>query len=148
MYIVSACLLGENCKYNGGNNNNEAVKEFCDGHKIVTVCPETEGGLEAPRPPAEQQDDGRVVNSEGKDLTEEFTKGAKGCLSRVIVSELMGEETELAILKANSPSCGSGKVYDGTFTGTLKDGDGVFTKLLKERNIKVVSEIDIENKEL
>ena len=148
MYIVSACLLGENCKYNGGNNNNEAVKEFCDGHKIVTVCPETEGGLEAPRPPAEQQDDGRVVNSEGKDLTEEFTKGAQGCLSRVIVSELMGEETELAILKANSPSCGSGKVYDGTFTGTLKDGDGVFTKLLKERNIKVVSEIDIENKEL
>lgn len=144
MYIVSACLLGANCKYDGGNNENEAVKEFCDGHKVITVCPETEGGLEAPRPPAEQQADGRVVDSEGKDLTEEFTRGAKACLSKVVASELMGEDAEIAVMKANSPSCGSCMIYDGTFTGTLKEGDGVFTKLLKERNIKVITEKELE----
>lgn len=165
MYIVSACLLGANCKYDGGNNENEAVKQFCDGHKVITVCPETEGGLEAPRPPAEQvpgedptescedgknpetaedQDVVKVIDKEGKDLTEAFNEGARKCLSKVIVAELMGEECELAILKANSPSCGSCRIYDGTFTGTLTDGDGVFTKLIKKRGIKVVTENDIE----
>lgn len=140
MYIVSACLLGANCKYNGGNNDNEAVKNFCDGHRILAVCPETEGGLESPRPPAEQQGE-RVVNCEGKDVTEEFRRGAEICLKKVLDS---GEEPELAILKANSPSCGSCTVYDGTFTHTLTEGDGVFARLLKERNIKVITEKELE----
>lgn len=139
MYIVSACLLGADCKYNGGNNDNEAVKDFCEGHRILAVCPETEGGLEAPRPPAEQQGD-RVVNSEGKDVTPEFEKGACICLKKVLDS---GETPELAILKANSPSCGSCVVYDGTFTGTLTEGDGVFTRLLKEKGIKVITEKEL-----
>ena len=144
MYIVSACLLGANCKYNGGNNDSEAVKDFCEGHRIVTVCPETEGGLKSPRPPAEQVKD-KVMDREGKDLSEAFTKGASVCLNKVLSAVETGEEPELAILKANSPSCGSLRIYDGTFTGTLTDGDGVFTKLLKARGIKVMTEEDINN---
>lgn len=143
MYIVSRCLLGANCKYNGGNNDNEAVKDLCEGHRILTVCPETEGGLEAPRPPAEQVG-GRVIDSEGKDLTEAFRRGAGICMKKVMAEVEAGEEPELAILKANSPSCGSCMIYDGTFTGTLTEGDGIFTKLLKEKNIKVITEKELE----
>lgn len=143
MYIVSRCLLGANCKYNGGNNDNESVKDLCEGHKILAVCPETEGGLEAPRPPAEQAG-GRVIDSEGKDLTEAFWRGARICMDKVMAEVDSGEEPELAILKANSPSCGSCMIYDGTFTGTLTEGDGIFTKLLKEKNIKVITEKELE----
>lgn len=155
MYVVSACLLGANCKYNGGNNDNEAVKDFCEGHKVLAVCPETEGGLKSPRPPAEQircpSDEGcgsnadscviRVVNKNGEDLTEYFRRGAEICLKKVLDS---GEPPEVAILKANSPSCGCGKIYDGTFTGTLTDGDGIFAALLKEHGIKVITEIVVK----
>lgn len=143
MYIVSRCLLGANCKYNGGNNDNEAVKDFLEGHKILTVCPETSGGLSAPRPPAEQVGD-KVIDSEGHDVTDAFRRGAEISLEQVMAEADAGEEPELAILKASSPSCGSCMIYDGTFTGTLKSGDGLFTKLLKARGIKVVSEKDIE----
>ena len=125
MYIVSACLLGANCKYNGGNNDNEDVKDLCEGHRIITVCPETEGGLQSPRPPAEQVGE-RVIDREGKDLTDAFTRGAEICLNKVLSAAEEGEEPELAILKANSPSCGSCRIYDGTFSGTLTDGDGVY----------------------
>ncbi len=139
MYIVSACLLGANCKYNGGNNDNEDVKDFCEGHRILAVCPETEGGLSSPRPPAEQQGE-KVVDCEGKDVTAEFRNGAEICLQKVLDS---GEEPELAVLKANSPSCGSCFVYDGTFTGTLTRGDGIFAGLIKARGIRVLTEKDI-----
>lgn len=172
MYIVSACLLGANCKYNGGNNDNEAVKDFCEGHRVLVVCPETAGGLTAPRPPAEQvkvsgadADDVRILNSEGEDVTEYFLRGAEICFDKVMAacghsdqdgceeSDGKGrdgcedndgaEVPELAILKANSPSCGSGCIYDGTFTGTLTEGDGVFAAKLKEAGIKVLTENDI-----
>ena len=93
MYIVSACLLGANCKYNGGNNDNEAVKDFCEGHKVLVVCPETAGGLKAPRPPAEQvkvsradADDVRILNSEGEDVTEYFLRGAEICFDKVMAA--------------------------------------------------------------
>ena len=183
MYVVSACLLGANCKYNGGNNDNEAVKAYCEGHRVLAVCPETEGGLSIPRSPAEQQKDGSVKDINGKDVTEEFCRGAERCLEKVMtlarqqadggatdkksVHESIDTETlhesadtgsvnetsipedvpELAILKARSPSCGSGKVYDGTFTGTLIDGDGCFAKLLKERGISVITEEDLKDRE-
>ena len=139
MYIVSACLLGANCKYNGGNNDNEDVKNFCEGHRIMTVCPETEGGLSSPRPPAEQQGE-KVVDCEGKDVTAEFRKGAEICLQKVLDS---GEEPELAVLKANSPSCGSCFVYDGTFTGTLVEGAGVTAQLLMDSGFSVVDVEDL-----
>ncbi len=140
MYVVSACLLGADCKYNGGNNRNDPVLEFLDGKKILAVCPETAGGLKAPREPAEQQG-GRVLNRAGEDLTEAFIRGAEICLGKALDS---GEEIEGAVLKANSPSCGSCVIYDGTFTGTLTEGDGVFAKMLKDRGIKVLTEEEIE----
>ena len=151
MYIVSACLLGADCKYDGGNNDNEAVKEFCEGHKIVTVCPETAGGLKAPRDPAEQVKDSsggiRVLSRDGRDLTEYFVRGAEISLEKVMAFEREGETAELAVLKAKSPSCGCCMIYDGTFTGNLTEGDGMFTRLLKERGIKVITEKDVEETE-
>ncbi len=126
MYIVSGCLLGHNCKYNGGNNRNEDVIDFCRGHSYCVVCPETEGGLPMPRPPAEYAD-GRVIDKEGRDVTKAFERGAEISLERAIrEAEKLGEPIDGAILKANSPSCGSGQIYDGTFTGTLTAGYGCF----------------------
>lgn len=146
MYIVSNCLLGVDCKYNGGNNKNDEVIEFCKTHDYVTICPETAGGLKSPRPPAEivNKPGGEVsvINSEGKDLTYEFNDGASKSIEKVMKELSSRGDTariEGAILKANSPSCGSGVIYDGTFTGNKTEGYGIFTaQLLKaledERN--------------
>ena len=140
MYIVSACLLGQNCKYNGGNNRSEEVVEFCKTHKYVTVCPESAGKLPAPRPPAEKVG-GRIVDKEGKDLTDAFLRGADISLKSCIeMARISGEEIEGAILKANSPSCGVGQIYDGTFSGTLTEGDGVFAGMLKRLGIEIITE--------
>lgn len=137
MYIVSRCLLGHNCKYNGGNNRNDEVIEFCKAHDYVTICPETEGGLGTPRTPAEivKDSDGNisVITRDGHDVTREFTEGAKRSLSFVMKElKARGEDARIegAILKACSPSCGSGVIYDGTFTGTKTEGSGIFTDLL------------------
>ena len=140
MYIVSACLLGQNCKYNGGNNLNEEVVEVCKNHKYITVCPESAGRLPAPRPPAEKTG-GRIVDKDGKDVTDAFLRGAdislKSCMEMARIS---GEEIEGAILKANSPSCGVGQIYDGTFSGTLTEGDGVFAGMLKRLGVEIITE--------
>ena len=140
MYIVSACLLGQNCKYNGGNNLNEDVVEFCKNHKYVTVCPESAGKLPTPRPPAERVGSS-ILTKEGKDVTDAFVRGAdislKSCMEMARIS---GEEIEGAILKANSPSCGIGQIYDGTFSGTLTEGDGVFAGMLKRLGIEIITE--------
>lgn len=145
MYIISSCLLGHNCKYNGGNNLSDAVVEFCKNKKYIVVCPESAAKLPCPRPPAERQNDGRVVDREGKDVTEAFEKGAELSLGTcMMAADLKGEELEGAILKANSPSCGCGVIYDGTFTGTLIEGDGVFTEKLRRRGIPVITEKDTE----
>ena len=140
MYIVSACLLGQNCKYNGGNNLNEDVVEFCKNHKYVTVCPESAGKLPTPRPPAEKVG-GRIVDKDGKDVTDAFLRGADISLKSCIeMARLSGEEIEGAILKANSPSCGVGQIYDGTFSGTLTEGNGVFAGMLKRLGIEIITE--------
>ena len=140
MYIVSACLLGQNCKYDGENNLNEEVVEFCKNHKYITVCPESAGKLPAPRPPAEKVG-GRIVDKDGKDVTDAFLRGAdislKSCREMARIS---GEEIEGAILKANSPSCGVGQIYDGTFSGTLTEGNGVFAGMLKRLGIEIITE--------
>lgn len=145
MYIVSGCLLGYDCKYNGGNNRNEDVVKFVDGTSYLVVCPEQAGGLESPRPPAEQvlQDDGtiKLINSEGLDLTKEFKVGASKTLTEVMERAFLhGEKIEGAILKANSPSCGVGQVYDGTFSGKLVKGDGVFAAMLIDMGVPVYTE--------
>ncbi|MGN1381878.1 MAG: DUF523 domain-containing protein [Eubacterium sp.] len=117
MYMISACLLGHNCKYNGGNNRNEKVLSFAEQHSCIAVCPETEGGLKAPREPAERQGN-RVMSKSGEDWTRYFRQGAGNSLKRAeAAAEEAGEALDGAILKARSPSCGYGTVYDGSFTG-------------------------------
>ena len=151
IFIVSACLLGENCKYSGGNNRNQAVIDFLSDKEFVPVCPEVLGGLETPRAPSEYANDGsdRIINTDGVDVTTNFELGAKRSLeiAREKAREGAGEfvgKIEGAILKGKSPSCGSNKIYDGTFSGKLMEGDGCFVRLLKKEGIKVVSEKEIE----
>ena len=140
MYIISACLLGENCKYKGGNNFCAWVEEFAKSHSFLAVCPEVQAGMPTPRPPAEISGE-RVINSKGEDVTERFVRGAKECWELAQqAARSRKEPVEGAILKANSPSCGKDRVYDGTFSGTLTDGDGYFVRLLKIENIDVITE--------
>lgn len=144
MYIVSACLLGENVKYNGGNNYNVTVVEFLKDKSFVPICPEVFGGLTIPREPCERLGD-KVVNKVGEDVTREFFEGAKKCFETVL-QKAGQEEIEGAILKARSPSCGSGVIYDGTFQSVKIPGDGVFSELLKSKGIPVMTELDLEEK--
>lgn len=140
-YVVSKCLFGYNCKYNGGNNNNEKVKEFCEGNEVVLICPECFGGLPIPREPSEiRMRDGekRVFSLSGKDVTEEFRKGAEKSLD--IAREF---NADLCILKESSPSCGANKVHDGTFSGVKISGEGIAAALLRANGFKVISEDDI-----
>jgi uncharacterized protein YbbK (DUF523 family) len=144
MYILSACLIGNNCKYSGGNNRNEEVRGFMAEHHCCIVCPELAARLPIPRAPAEKQGD-RIVDRDGQDLTTAFRDGALVSWNRAQrEAEKVGEAIEGAILKANSPSCGSGMIYDGSFSGTLIPGDGVFAAMLKENNISVYTEKEIE----
>lgn len=130
--IVSACLLGRDCKYNGGNNYNQKIVDFCKGHKVIEVCPEVEGGLPIPRVPAEIVD-GVVFNKNGFSVDKEYRAGTKAILDRI-----KGMKIDMAILQSRSPSCGSKKVYDGTFSGTLIDGQGIFAKEVINMGIKVI----------
>ena len=133
---VSACLLGENCKYNGDNNINEKVINYIKGHEVIPVCPEVLGGLPIPRDPAEIVD-GVVKHKDGSSVDKEFRTGAQKAL------EILNDRgAELVILKSRSPSCGVNTVYDGTFSGKLVHGNGVFVELLKEYGINV---LDVES---
>jgi uncharacterized protein YbbK (DUF523 family) len=133
---VSACLLGENCKYNGGNNINEKVINYIKEHEVIPVCPEVLGGLPIPREPAEIVD-GVVKHKDGSSVDKEFRTGAQKALEI-----LKDRGAELVILQSRSPSCGVNTVYDGTFSGKLVSGNGVFVELLKEYGINV---LDVEN---
>lgn len=134
--LVSACLLGINCKYNGNNNKNNKILELLKDYDLIPVCPETLGGLQTPRVPSEIRND-KVITKDGRDVTKEYKKGAEETLK---IAKLY--DCKIAILKEKSPSCGCGKIYDGTFTKTLVDGDGMTTRLLKENNIKIIGESD------
>lgn len=145
MYIISKCFLGHNCKYNGGNNLDKNVVEFYEGHLCALVCPEVTGGMTTPRFPSEQriEDDGsfRVYDTQGNDVTDYFVRGADTELELIVrEASRCGEPIEGAVLKARSPSCGCGVVYDGTFTSTRVNGNGVFVnRLLEEyRNNKEI----------
>ena len=134
--LVSACLLGACCKYSGGNNRCSALLDAlrAGGHTAVPVCPEIYGGLPTPRPPAERQGD-RVVTQAGTDVTAQYRKGAEEALA---MAELNG--CRAAILKANSPSCGCGTIYDGSFSHRKMPGDGVAAQALKAAGIAVYTE--------
>ena len=135
--LVSACLLGKNCKYNGGNNLNQGVLEFIEGHEDIGVCPEQLGGLSTPRLPAEIVA-GLVTNKEGVSVDNEFRKGAQEALAVALENKV-----DLAILQSRSPSCGVKEIYDGSFSGKKIKGQGVFAKLLSARGIKVLDAEDV-----
>lgn len=130
--LVSACLLGENCKYSGGNNYNKEVCEFVRGQQVIPVCPEVLGGLPTPRCPAEIVD-GVVMNREGVSVDKEFRDGAEKALA--IAKE---NRVELAILQSRSPSCGVKEIYDGTFSGRKIPGQGVFARRLMDEGVRVL----------
>lgn len=128
----SACLLGHNCKYNGSNNRNEALLRLLEGHEVIPVCPEVAGGLGCPRTPCEIQGE-RVVTEAGKDCTDEYIDGAKTELEK-----LKSSNVQLVILQPRSPSCGVHEVYDGTFSGKLIPGQGIFARMILEAGIPVM----------
>ena len=138
MYIISACLAGVNCKYSGGNNQDNRIIKLVKEGKGILVCPEQLGGLPTPRLPSEivEIEDVKMVRStDGEDVTKEFVKGAEEIIK---IAKLMN--VKKAILKSKSPSCGYGKIYDGSFTKTLKSGNGLTAELLILNGIEVISE--------
>lgn len=135
--MVSACLLGENCKYNGGNNYNEKVIEYLKGHEVISVCPEVLGGLPTPRVPSEIVN-GVVTTRDGRNVDSEFRLGAE-----IALRKALEEKVDLVILQSRSPSCGVKQIYDGSFLGNKIEGQGIFAKLLKENNIKMMDVEDL-----
>jgi purine nucleoside phosphorylase len=138
--LISACLVGINCKFNGENNllNKDVLDEISKRFHLLFVCPEVYGGLSTPREPAEMKNGVVVCKFSGKDVSENFKNGAEICLK---IAKLNG--CKKAILKSKSPSCGSGQIYDGSFSKRLILGDGITAKLLKENEILVYSEDEI-----
>jgi uncharacterized protein YbbK (DUF523 family) len=134
MIIVSACLAGIKCAYDGESKTSQKVIELIKQGKAIPVCPEQLGGLTTPRPPAEKKGN-KVFTKEGEDVTREFKKGAEEALKIALLTN-----AKTAILKAKSPSCGLNKIYDGTFTKNLINDDGIFVKILKEHKIKIFTE--------
>ena len=137
MKIVSACLAGIKCNYEGRAKPCQQVIDLVSKGEAIAVCPEQLGGLPTPRVPSEIVGN-KVINQLGHDITEQFILGAEKAL-KIAIDNKCNE----AILKSKSPSCGCGKIYDGTFSDRLIDGDGVFTKMLKERGFKVITEKDL-----
>lgn len=135
--LISACLCGENCKYNGGNNKLEKIKDLKSKYNLIMVCPEVLGGLTIPRVPSEILDD-KVINKEGLDVTIHFTNGAKKTLEICLANKC-----DKALLKNSSPSCGVNKVYDGSFSDNKIAGMGITAKVLKQNGIHLYSEDDI-----
>ena len=139
--LVSACLLGFCCRYDGKEKADERVLRLLerDDIQLVPVCPEQLGGMETPRLPSERRGE-TVVNSAGKDVTGHYEKGAAQALK---TARLYG--CKAAILKERSPSCGKGQIYDGTFSKTLVEGDGIPAQLLQKHGVKVIGEREVEN---
>lgn len=140
--LVSACLVGENCKYNGKSNKNEKIIEFLKDKDVILVCPEVMSGLNIPRLKSEILKNSKnlcVINEKREDVTEYFVKGAEIALKLALENNV-----EIAIVKEKSPSCGLKKVYDGKFDGTLVEGIGVFSRKLIENGIRVLTEEDFK----
>jgi len=144
--LISACLCGINCKYNGRNNCHPVFESMLDRNDVFPVCPEQMGGLPTPRPPCEisggtgmdvLEGRARVVSNNNLDLTAAFIKGAQKLLQLAL--DIKAEE---AIFQSRSPSCGCGQIYDGTFSSQLIEGDGVAAALLKQNGVKVINDAD------
>ncbi|MGH4125372.1 MAG: DUF523 domain-containing protein [Clostridium sp.] len=148
MIIVSACLCGINCKYNGGNNLDARVLKLMQEGKAIPVCPEQLGGMQTPRAPSEivngngcdvLMGKARILGSEDDDVTAEFIKGAYETLKIAVEAS-----ASIAILKAGSPSCGVSQIYDGTFSRTKRSGNGVTAELLLSEGIKIYTEENLD----
>ena len=146
--LVSACLAGRACRYDGSSNRDDWVTRLMTSGRAVLACPEVDGGLGTPRPPAEivggsgeEVLDGRarVITRDGRDVTEAYVRGAERALEAARRADI-----RIAVLKARSPSCGHDRVYDGTFTRTLTDGEGVTAALLRRHGVTVLTEEDLE----
>lgn len=133
--MASACLLGVNCKYNGGNNENKELIECLKQYDVIAVCPEVKGGLSTPRACAEIQQD-KIITTQGEDVSASYKKGAQYYCDIAIK-----EDVDFCVLQSRSPSCGVMQIYDGTFSGTLISGSGIFAQMLMEKGVKV---IDVE----
>ncbi len=141
---VSACLLGENCKYSGGNNRSERLRSELEKHpeiEVIPVCPEVAGGLPTPRPPAEIVD-GEVVNNCGVSVDAEYRAGVAAEVAR-LKPHIESGELAAAVLQSRSPSCGVHEVYDGTFTGRLIAGRGLFAQALAESDVALIDISDL-----
>ena len=134
--MVSACLAGENCKYNGGSNRNEKVLRLMEENEVVLVCPEQLGGLPTPRVPCEICN-GVVMTKDGRVVDQEFRAGAAKCLETAL-----REQPDLIVLQSRRPSCGVKQRYDGTFSGKLTEGSGVTAELLMKNGFRC---IDVED---
>ncbi len=134
--LVSACLIGENCKYNGGNNASPAILAFLKDKQVIPVCPELLAGMPAPRPPVEVNGN-RVIRKNGEDVTDAYYSGV--CKAMEIAAQ---QPVDLVILKSRSPTCGVGQRYDGTFTGTLVNQSGLFAQALQQAGYTVKSSDD------
>lgn len=141
MILVSACLVGINCKYSGGNNYNQKIFDLVKEGKAIPICPEQLGGLNTPRKPVELKViNGKryAIDNEGNDLTENFERGALEVLN--LAKDL---NINKAILQPRSPSCGINKIYSGNFDNKLVDGNGILTELLKQNGIDVLTPNEI-----
>ena len=135
--LVSACLLGVSCRYDGKSKANEAVLALREKYNLIPVCPEVFGGLSTPRTPSERVDE-RVVMKDGRDVTENYSRGAD---EAVRLCEIYKIKT--AVLKERSPSCGKGEIYDGSFSGKLTERDGVTAERLMKMGVRVIGESEI-----
>lgn len=135
--LVSACLLGENCKYNGGNNYNAAVAAYVEGREILSICPEMMAGLGCPRTPIEIVDGVQMARNGRK-----VDAPVRAAVAQII-EQIDHEEIECAILQSRSPTCGVNQIYDGSFSGKLISGSGVFAQSLKDAGYRVIDAEDI-----
>ncbi len=143
--LISACLLGENCRYDGEHCKIDELDEL--NVEIISVCPEESGGLGTPRPAAEMQNtsreiingNGKICTQKGDDVTSQFVNGSKKELSKISENKI-----KIALLKSNSPSCGYGNVYDGTFSGKLRKDNGIFAQMCEDEGVEVISSDNIK----
>ena len=136
--LVSACLLGENCKYNGGNNYNAAVAEFVKDKEVLAICPEMMAGLGCPRTPIEITD-GVLMDRDGNNVDSVMRKAVEQAMELIRT-----EDIRCAILQSRSPTCGVNEVYDGSFSGRLIPGSGVLAQALKDEGYRVIDAEDIK----
>ena len=138
--LISACLLGDNVKYSGGNNFTPELVTLLEKYnvKIIKICPECFAGLPIPRVPSEIRED-KVFSKDGRDITEEFLSGAEKTYQVA-----KNKEIDFAILKERSPSCGSSFIYDGSFLGKVIQGQGLTTRRLNRENIVIFSEENLK----